>query len=269
MKKILLIGCGHMGKALLDSWVNTNNFKLTVIDPIKYLKLKNKYKNKKVKTIKSTSMLNHSTDFDFIVLAIRPDDLNNVLEELCKIEFSKKTSVISVIAGKRIDLLKEKLKNIKNFFRVMPNIPATIGQGMNCIVSDNKVSNSKKIEVINLFSLSGKSIFLKNEDQIDMSTAISGSGPGFVFNLVDAMEKAAIELGFNKEIAKILVMQTFKGSVNLLSESKLDAHELVNTVATRGGTTEAGLKVMKKNNIHKTFINLTKASYKKAKKQGN
>ena len=83
------------------------------------------------------------------------------------------------------------------------------------------------------------------------------------------MEKAAINLGFNKNIATILVHQTFKGSINLLLENKMTAKELVNTVATKGGTTEAGLKIMKKNKIHKIFKDLTKSSYKKAKDQGN
>ena len=75
---------------------------------------------------------------------------------------------------------------------------------------------TKKKEVIKLFSYSGKHSIFKNENQIDMATAISGSGPGYVFNLIDAMEKAAIKLGFKKNIAKILVHQTFKGSINLL-----------------------------------------------------
>ena len=101
-----------------------------------------------------------------------------------------------------------------------------------------------------------------------MATAISGSGPGFVFNLIDAMEKAAISLGFKRYIARLLVIQTFKGSIDLLLKNEMTAQELVKAVATKGGTTEAGLKVMNKNKIHKIFKDLTKASYKKTKNQG-
>ena len=101
-----------------------------------------------------------------------------------------------------------------------------------------------------------------------MATAISGSGPGFVFNLIDAFEKAAINLGFKKNIAKTLVLETFKGSINLLDINKMSADKLVNTVATKGGTTEAGLKIMNINKIHKIFKDLARASYKKAKNQG-
>ena len=139
---------------------------------------------------------------------------------------------------------------------------------MNCIVSNKKANISKKKDVTKLFEYSGKTIFLQNENQIDMATAISGSGPGFVFNLIDAFEKGAINLGFKKNIAKTLVLETFKGSINLLDINKMSADKLVNTVATKGGTTEAGLKIMKINKIHKIFRDLARASYKKAKNQG-
>ena len=147
-------------------------------------------------------------------------------------------------------------------------MPALIGQSMNCIVSNKKANILKKKDVSKLFEYSGKTIFLQNENQIDMATAISGSGPGFVFNLIDAFEKAAINLGFKKNIAKTLVLETFKGSINLLDINKMSADKLVNTVATKGGTTEAGLKIMNINKIHKIFKDLAKASYKKAKNQG-
>ena len=82
------------------------------------------------------------------------------------------------------------------------------------------------------------------------------------------MEKAAVKLGFDKKTAKTIVLQTFKGSINLLLKNDLNAYELVKTVATKGGTTEAGLKIMKKNKIHNVFNDLTKAAYKKAKDHG-
>ncbi len=268
MKKILLIGCGHMGEALLKSWINTKKYSFTIVDPYKFKTLKKKYKNSKIKTIKSILLLDKFEEFNFIILATKPKDLNNALVELSNIKINSNTSLVSVIAGKKINNYKNKLKNIKNFFRVMPNMPAAIGQSMNCIVFNKTSSISKRKEVIKLFSYSGKSIFLKNENQIDMATAISGSGPGFVFNLIDAMEQGAIKLGFEKQIAKTLVYETFKGSINLLIHNNIRAKNLVKTVATKGGTTEAGLKIMKKSRVHKIFADLINEAYKKAKDQG-
>ncbi len=268
MKSILLIGCGHMGDALLTSWIRSKKYKLNVVDPIKYNNLKKKYKNEKINFFKSISNIKNNITFDFIILAIKPSETNNALNELTKIEFKNSTVLISVIAGKKFSQFKNKFKNLNYFVRVMPNMPASIGESMNCIVADKKVALSKKKEITKLFSFSGKTLILQNEKQIDMATAISGSGPGFVYNIIDAMEKAAIDLGFKKKIAKILVTQTFKGSIDLLLKKNLSANELVATVATKGGTTEAGLKIMNKNKVHNIFSKVTKASYKKAQNQG-
>ena len=268
MKEILLIGCGHMGNALLNSWIGVNQYSFTVIDSYKYKFLKKKYSNKKIKIKKSILELKNLKNFYFIILAVKPVDLNSVLIQLNNLEINKNISLISVIAGKKITSIKNKIGISKNIFRVMPNMPASIGESMNCIVSSKKTNVLKKKEVIKLFSYSGKTLFFNNEDQIDRVTAISGSGPGFIFNLIDAFEKAAVKLGFTKEIAKILVEQTFKGSIDLLINNNISAQDLVKMVATKGGTTEAGLKIMNKNNLHKTFVELTKQSYKKAKIQG-
>ncbi len=269
MKKVLLIGCGHMGNALLDSWINSYKYSLTVIDPVKYKYLKIKYKYKKLKITNSILNLDNDLNFEFIVFAVRPKDLKKVLNELANKKINRNCAFVSVIAGKKINVFRKKLKNNYNFFRVMPNMPASIGQSMNCVVSSKESSKSIKDKVYKLLSYSGKTIFLQNENQIDMATAISGSGPGFIFNLIDALERAAINLGFEKNIARTLVHQTFKGSINLLDKKNVSAEKLVKVVATKGGTTEAGLKVMKSNNIQRIFKNFTKASYKRAKEQGN
>ena len=98
-----------------------------------------------------------------------------------------------------------------------------------------------------MFSLSGKTLFFNSETFIDKATAVSWSGPGFIFQLIDIMEKSAINLGFTKNTAKILINETFRGSLNLLNSNNISAEKMVETVATRGGTTEAGIKKMKIN----------------------
>lgn len=267
MKNILLIGCGHMGNALLRSWLSSKSYNIIVVDNIKYNSLNKKYKNK-IYVSKSISLLKSLKKIDCIILAVKPGDLNDVLNELSVFSFKSNVSLVSIVAGKKIMVFKKKLQNVKNFFRVMPNLPASIGQSMNCIVSNHNVDIRRKNSVFKLFAYSGKTLFLKNENQIDMATAISGSGPGFIFNLIDAMEKSAEKLGFKKNISKILVSQTFKGSINLYLESISTAKKLVNQVATKGGTTEAGIKIMNNYKFHKAFEELTKSAYSRAKKQG-
>ena len=140
MKKILLIGCGHMGESLLVSWLKSNKYSLTVVDPLKINILKKKYKNKNIFFFLNIENIDTHMSSDYIVIAVKPSDLEITLNELKKIKFNNNTKLISVVAGKKIKIFEKKFKNLKYFFRVMPNMPALVGQSMNCIVS-NRVNN--------------------------------------------------------------------------------------------------------------------------------
>ena len=267
MQKIILIGCGHMGHALLNSMLNKKNL-ISIVDPKSYADLKKKIKNKKINIYKSLENISDLSTYDFIIFAVRPSELRSVFKELTNFSIKANAIVISVIAGKKIAIFKNNIPKVKKIVRVMPNMPALIGQGMNCMASNKFISKKDKREIESLFEKSGIVIWLRNENEIDMATAVSGSGPGFVFNIVDAMINSAKKLGFTNNVSKTLVYQTFKGSLDLLVQSKLEAYELVEKVATKGGTTEAGLKVMKQKKIHNIFSNVIKSSYERAKKQG-
>ena len=123
----------------------------------------------------------------------------------------------------------------------MPNMPALIGEGVHCIYTNKSINKKEIKEIDKLFSLSGKTLFFNSETFIDKATAVSGSGPGFIFQLIDIMEKSAINLGFSKNTAKILINETFRGTLNLLNSNNISAEKMVETVATRGCTTEAGI----------------------------
>ncbi len=268
MKNILLIGCGHMGNSLLVAWSKINLYSISVVDPRVDLISSTLVKNRKIKIYKNITKINKNKKFKFIVLAVKPLDLKKVIENLKNYNFQKNSVLISVIAGKKIEVFQNNLGNNRQIVRVMPNMPASIGEGMNCIVKNKFTTTANLKEINKLFKYTGKTIIFDNENQIDMATAISGSGPGFVFYLIDAMEKSAVRLGFDKNIAHKLVTQTFNGSISLLIKKNISPEILVKTVATKGGTTEAGLKVMKQKKIHEIFTKLVKSSYKKAKQQG-
>ncbi len=150
----------------------------------------------------------------------------------------------------------------------MPNMPALIGEGVHCIYANKSINKKEINEIDKLFSLSGKTLFFNSETFIDKATAVSGSGPGFIFQLIDIMEKSAIYLGFSKNTAKILINETFRGSINLLNSNNISAEKMVETVATKGGTTEAGIKKMKINKVDNIFNQVFKAAYTRAKQQG-
>ncbi len=257
-----------MGGSLMLGWSNSKNYNISVIDKKKYAILKKTNRNKNIKLFRSINDINNLKSFDYIIFATRPLELTNVFKDLKNAKFNKKTIAISVIAGKKTEIFKKNLFNINKIVRVMPNMPALIGEGIHCIYTNKSINKKEIKEIDKLFSLSGKTLFFNSEAFIDKATAVSGSGPGFIFQLIDIMEKSAINLGFSKSTAKILINETIRGSLNLLNSNNISAEKMVETVATRGGTTEAGIKKMKINKVDKIFNQVFKAAYTRAKQQG-
>ena len=151
----------------------------------------------------------------------------------------------------------------------MPNMPAVISQGMSCLIANKNVALINKKKVSSLFAKTGKILWLKNELEINKVTAISGSGPGYIFLFIDAFEKAALQLGLGEKVTKQLVHQTLYGSIHLLFAEKESADVLANNIAIKGGTTEAALNQFKNNKIlHRTFKKVVKAAYLRANQLG-
>ena len=268
MNRILLVGCGHMGSSLLKAWSLKTDNKFIVVDPVQHSKINKKFKSN-VKAVKSILDLKNILIFDIVIFAIKPQIAEEVLKQFKIYKFKKKTIFVSIVAGKKIHFFNNYLPKYNQFIRVMPNMPAVVNQGMSCLMANNKVSKRNKLNIEKLFNIVGQTIWLSNESDIDKVTAISGSGPGYIFLFVDAFEHAALKLGLSKKITKKLVYQTFYGSINLLVNQKLTAETLTKNIAVKGGTTESGISYFKKNQLlHKLFTKVINASYVRSKKLG-
>ena len=265
MNKVLLVGCGHMGTALVKSWLNLNSYSFTVVDPFNFKKLKNKFNNKKIDILNKAPIQKEINKFDIIIFAVKPQIADRVLSEYKDFEFKKNSIISSIIAGKKIIFFQKRLKNANQFVRIMPNMPALIRNGISCFVSTNNLSNKNKKTINQLFLKVGKTLWLNNESQIDKATAVSGSGPGYVYALINSFEKAAQKLGFSKKQSRELVLTTILGSIYLMQETKKEPYDLEKSIAVKGGTTEAGLKNLKNNNIDKIIYETYMSAYKKAK----
>ena len=265
MNKVLLVGCGHMGTALVNSWLNLNSYSFTVVDPFNFKKLKNKFNNKKINILNKAPKQKEVNKFDIIIFAVKPQIADRVLSEYKDFEFKKNSIISSIIAGKKIIFFQKRLKNANQFVRIMPNMPALIRNGISCFVSTNNLSNKNKKTINQLFLKVGKTLWLNNESQIDKATAVSGSGPGYVYALINSFEKAAKKLGFSKKQSRELVLTTILGSIYLMQETKKEPYDLEKSIAVKGGTTEAGLKNLKNNNIDKIIYKTYMSAYKKAK----
>ena len=169
--------------------------------------------------------------------------------------------VVSIMAGVTIQKIKKAL-GLKKVVRAMPNLGARINKSMTVWTSAG-VQDKKAIH--NLFKQIGKSLEVKNEKMIDKATAVSGSGPGFFYYLVSQWLAAAQELGFSKAEAQELLFTTLDGA-NAILQIDPQPENLVAQVASKGGTTEAGLKVLQKHKIKNLLLQVLKAAEKRAKK---
>jgi len=267
MNKILLVGCGHMGSALLSSWFKKTSFNFSVIDPNNYKHIKKKY-SKKVSVFKTIEAIQDINKFNIIIFAIKPQIAKQVVSAFHSIS-NKNILFISILAGKKFSFFDKYFNTKQQIVRVMPNMPALVERGMSCLVSNKLTSKKNKKIAKELFDIVGKTIWLKKESDLDKITAISGSGPAYLFMFIEYFESVARDLGFTSVIAKQLVYQTALGSIELLVKDIRSAKQLKESIAVKGGTTEAAINVFEKNSLFKKIIkNAIKNAYHRSIKLG-
>ena len=268
MNKILLVGCGHMGSALLNSWHKNKSYNISVIDPKNYKNLKKKYYNN-VSIYKAFKEIKIIHEFNTIVFAIKPQVAKEVISQFNYLS-SKKILFVSIVAGKKIDFINKYLNCSHQIIRAMPNMPALVLKGMTCLISNNMTTEKNKKIVESLFQCVGKTIWLKKESDIDKVTAISGSGPAYYFLFIEHLISESIKLGLKPKVAKELIYQTALGSIDLLTNNTKSAHELRKNIAVKGGTTEAAINVFEKNSKFRKIIGQSiRAAYNRSRKLGN
>ena len=256
-KKIGIIGGGNMGAAIMSSILKKYHVSVCELDSKRRQYLKRKYK------ITSKDLEAVIDAADVIILSVKPQSFEPVLAEVR--EYLKKdTLVISIAAGITTKYIEKRLGSKVRVIRTMPNLPAKVGSGMTAIC---KGKNATSVDVKcarDILDHVGKNVVVE-EKFIDAITAVSGSGPAYVFLFVECMQKAAKSVGLDDKLAKELVMQTLSGSIDLLDSQKEDAEDLRVKVTSKGGTTQAALDVFKKHNFEGIFKIALKAAKEKSK----
>ena len=245
-----IIGTGSMGAAIIDGLLKSKALKPSEI-------LASDKDKKRIKEISKrfhikTSLDNQKTvKFSgIVILAVKPKDVKRALEET-KEGFNSSKLLISIAAGVPLIYLQKEIPDIP-IIRVMPNLPLSVREGLIAYSVGKKVKDKEEKIFKNLFSHLGK-IIKVNEKKMDVITAISGSGPGYLFRIIEILEEIGIKKGLSKKDASLLANQTFYGTAKLLSSSKLSAGKLRQKVTSSGGTTEAALKVFKKGKLERIF----------------
>jgi pyrroline-5-carboxylate reductase len=203
---------------------------------------------------------------DVVVLAVKPQEFAGAAGGL-KGALTAGQTVMSIMAGVRIDTIAE-VTGHTAIVRTMPNTPATIGQGMTVWTATAAVTGPARESVRQLLSVLGEEVAVEDEKYIDMATAVSGSGPAYVFLFIEALVDAAVKIGLEPEMAMRMVLQTVKGSARYAEESGAAPAALRDQVTSRGGTTEAALRELEDAGVRAAFARAVDAAHGRAKELG-
>jgi pyrroline-5-carboxylate reductase len=205
-------------------------------------------------------------DADVIVLSVKPQILPKVLAEL-KGKIPSTALVLSIVAGVPIATMQSGLGHDR-IVRTMPNTPAQVGKGMTVWVATPAVSADQRRQTQAILNALGEHVMVEDEHYLDMATGLSGSGPGYVFLIIEAMIDAGVQIGFSRADALKIVLQTIDGSVELVRSTGLHPAELKNRVTSPAGTTAAGLFELEQSGIRAAIIRAVEAAYHRSEALG-
>ena len=237
--QFLMIGCGNMGGAILNNWVNQG------VD-LKRINVQDPNPNKWLQGLEKKGLkLNKNIvgKVDVCLFSVKPQIIDNVAKEIRDFLHSG-TLVISIVAGKSFSDFENILKSNTPIVRAMPNTPVSIGKGIVAIIGNEQTKETHLKVVESLFVSLGDTVRLSEENDLEIVTAISGSGPAYVFYLIEVLEKASIKAGLSATLSRHLAQATVYGAGSLARESNIDPRILRKNVTSPGGTTEAGLKIL-------------------------
>lgn len=256
--RVALVGCGKMGHALLNGWI-TSKIKASyiVVEPSGV-----KGAPKSVRILKKPGR--ELKNCDVIILAVKPQVMNEVCAAL-KPFVKKDALVLSIAAGRTLRSFEKSFGKTQPIIRAMPNLPASIGKGMTVAVANKNAAATQKKIAAQLLAASGAVEWVKDEKLMDAVTAVSGSGPAYVFLLIETLAKSAEKAGLGKTLAMTLARQTVIGSAALAGADKTDAATLRKNVTSPGGTTAAALEILMNGEMQKIFDRAITSAKKRSK----
>jgi len=262
-KELGLIGVGNMGTALLKGVLSSNTIEKekTVIYDVREEVIKNRIQEFNVKAVGSNTELVQQVKF--IIIAVKPQNIDSVLEEIGP-KLSEDQILISIAAGVTLDYIKKFIGKNIGLVRVMPNTPALVGEGASAIAHNKNITENDLKYVKKVLNSVGKVVELE-EKHIDAVTGLSGSGPAYVFVMIEALADGGVKMGLPRNIALKLAAQTVLGAAKMVIETGMHPGELKDMVASPGGTTITALHEIEKGKLRATLISAVEAATLKSK----
>lgn len=260
--KIGIIGCGHMGGALAGAIIKKYKATVWASNPTKpHFAISNEEKKLFKWTVDNSEVVKN---VDIIFLAVKPAVMSQVLLNM-KSLLKPNQIIISIAAGIPLHNLKKWSGAHKKIIRVMPNLPLLAMEGMCVWQAAKGLTKDEKNTIKNLLASFGKEIEVKKESLIDVATAVSGGGPAHTAAFLQCLFASAKNMGFSKDHARLLALQTVLGSLKYITETDADFETLKTQVQTKGGTTEAAYKILNRKRWQQTFESALLAAYKRAR----
>jgi pyrroline-5-carboxylate reductase len=259
--KIAFIGGGAMGEAIIKCLLTkrvaaSQNMAVSDISPLRRELLNKEYEVSALDDNRKTV-----TNADLIILAVKPQNLPQVMEEIKSLAFEQ--LVLSIVAGATLSSLCHGL-NHSSVIRAMPNMPAQIGEGMTIWTATAETEQRQKKLAQTVLRALGKEIYVADEKYLDMATALSSSGPAYVFLFIEALIDAGVHVGLPRDMAQELVIQTILGSTRTVMKTGKHPAALRNMVTSPGGTTTEALLQLEKGKFRSLILEAVAAAYKKA-----
>lgn len=258
--KINFIGGGNMARAIIGG-LKQNGFEMSDITVLE-LDAQKRAELAQDLSVQVTDTYAESHNTDVIVLAIKPQQLKEVCQQLNAVLSSQ--LVVSIAAGVRSKDMSAWLNHYQGIVRVMPNTPAQIQAGVSALYAMPQVTQTQREQASTILAAVGKTLWLDDEAKMDAVTAISGSGPAYVFYFIEALQAAGVALGLTDDEANMLALQTFAGASLLATQSTTDVKTLRAQVTSKGGTTEQGILSLESADIKQIIAQAAKAAADKS-----
>ena len=264
--KVAFIGGGKMAEAILHGVLSGELAAPKDISVGEPVAERREYLSSKFGVNVEADNLKSAQHADLVVLAVKPQDLGAVMGQL-KGHLDAHQAALSIVAGARMDTLTSGLGH-KSVVRVMPNTPAQIGAGMTLWTCSEGVDDTKREMTKSVLGTIGEEIYVSDEKYLDMATALSASGPAYVFLFIEALIDAGVYVGMPRDMARTLAVQTVYGSAKLVMDTGMHPSELKDMVVSPGGTTAEALRVLEDRGFPAAIVSAVDAAYRKSVQLG-
>lgn len=266
-KVVGIIGTGNMGEVLIRGLIQSGKVKKKdiIASDASQDRLNHISKTYGIRVTGSNVELVENASI--VIIAVKPQNIDDLLEELSHSSHEGHL-FISIAAGITTEKLAAKMHHKSGIIRVMPNAPASVLAGIAALYPGRNISAADLQRAVSIFECVGRAVVIRNEALMDVVTGLSGSGPAFVFLMIESLSDAGVQLGISRKESSLLAAQTVYGAAKMLIETGRHPSELKDIVATPGGTTFAGLKMLEKGNFRSTVMDAVEAATARSRELG-